>query len=202
MLNTKANYKSIEKEVSVIINQREKDRAKIETELQEERAALKKAEAEKARLLEGGSKEEFLKACDDLNRAENSVQYMEKRAEQLKEAHGVKTEDLRRIRQDIKAEQDNFTRKALKEILAAAEDLWSSVNEALAEQKRGSEIYETLLSLYKADRKPDQSDLSGLLLQPYGDIYGNNTIAGVRLNLERIKNFLARPEVKNFIEGK
>ena len=203
-MNTKSNYKTIEKETAVILNQREKDNRKTAAELQEERAKLEKAKEEKARILESGSKEEFLKACEEVSRAENAVQFMEKRAEQLKEAHGVKIQDLKRIKKDIKAEQDNFTRNALKEIRAAAETLQGLIEEALKEQERGTEIYKTLVSIYKEDTGANEAALSseGIGVEPYSDFYGFNTVAQIKGAADRVKANFDRPEVKELIEGK
>lgn len=203
-MNTKANYKSIEKEAAAIMNQREKDCRKTQGELQEERANLEKAKTEKARILESGSKEEFLKACEEVSRAENAVLYMEKRAEQLKEAHGIKVHDLKRIKKAIKAEQDSFTRAALAEIKTAVAEIWTFVEDTIKEQEKGSEVYSVLLSLYKDDTGAKEQELNseGIAAAPYSTFYGFNGVIQLKQNLEKVKAFFERPEVKEFIEGR
>ena len=202
MNNTvKADYKNIEKEVFRIVEKRGKAKDKLEKELSEQRATLQKARDQKTKALEG-TQEEYLKACENVTREENLLEYLEEKRKKLKRDYMINKEELLGIKREIKKEQDLISVNCLKTIKEEVSNLFNLCQETLKEQKRGSSLYEDLLNVYEEDCSPEEIrsiPSSSLKSEPYNCRYGLNYIVDVLREVEELSKVFNNPGIKGFI---
>lgn len=204
MLKSKADYKEIEKEVNKRIEKRNKDKSNIEAEIEKEKASLEAAKGNKQKMLETGTKEEYLSACEKVVRIENALEYLNAKEIQLKKSYKVTKADLERVKKAIVKEQDRVTREGLTEIKEALEKVLGLCNDVLSEQKTGDSIYKALLDSFKADSSAEEiGELTPKLLEEnYKNTYGLNLIGSLKGDTEKLytRNY-NKDAVKQFLNG-
>jgi len=206
MLKSKADYKEIEKEVNKRIEKRNKDKSNIEAEIEKEKASLEAAKDNKQKMLETGTKEEYLSACEKVVRIENALEYLNAKEIQLKKSYKVTKADLEKVKKAIVKEQDRVTREGLREIKEALEKVLGLCNDVLSEQKTGDSIYKALLDSFKADSSEEEIGelmaTSKLLEENYKNTYGLNFIGSLKGETEKLytRNY-NKDVVKQFLNG-
>lgn len=207
MLKSKADYKEIEKEVNKRIEKRNKDKSNIEAEIEKEKASLEAAKGNKQKMLETGTKEEYLSACEKVVRIENALEYLNAKEIQLKKSYKVTKADLERVKKAIVKEQDRVTREGLREIKEALEKVLGLCNDVLSEQKTGDSIYKALLDTFKADSTSEEigelQSFPGLLKEEYKNAYGFNFVSDLKFNIEKqYSNTYNRENIIKFLNEK
>ena len=203
MNNTKADYKNIEKEVLKMSETRNNNKAKVEKEISEQKASIDQAKKIKQKALETGTKEEYLRACENLVKEENSLEYLEEKAKQLTNNSKVSFEDLKRVKRTIKAEQDRTTKEGLKQLKGIFEDFEKLRSEILEEQRRGDSIYSNLLNMFKEDATPGEMNAltcnMELCSEHYSSIYGINLVSSLEREVNGLRNALNKTAISEFI---
>ena len=203
MNNTKADYKNIEKEVLKMVETRNNNKAKVEKEISEQKASIDQAKKIKQKALETGTKEEYLRSCENLVKEENSLEYLEEKAKQLINNSKVSFEDLKRVKRTIKAEQDRTTIEGLKQLKRIFEDFEKLRSEILEEQRRGDSVYLNLLNMFKEDATPGEINAltsnMELCSEHYSSIYGVNLVSSIEKEVNMLRNALNKTAISEFI---
>lgn len=204
-MKAKADYKSVEKELNKLIERRTSQIMKAEAELQEEKDKLNKAQENKQKMLESGTKEEYLSACSKVKSYEDSMEFLDAKFKAIKQNNKISVEDLKRIYGDITKEQHSITRAGLKEIREKAEELNRLCEAVFEEQNRGSDLYRNALDVFKEDASEGEfnalrAGVPYLVENKFSCRYGINFVAQLRIETDNLLKSINRPAINAYIE--
>lgn len=206
-MKTKADYRSIEKRLENIIENRSKGILKADQEIREEKEKLKKAIDKKNLILETGTKEDYLEACSREKKIEDSIEFLEAKKKSILMKNKVGIEDLKSFINDVNKEQHRITKSGLKEFIEKVDELRNLYNDITEDQNRGDALLNRVVLLFKEDTSEGEikalSSSTPYLLNPkFTCNYGYNYVFHLEKNLKGFEWTLNSPGIKEYLEGK
>lgn len=138
----KVDYTELEKAVKEKAGRYYTTLNQINKDLEARKAEQIEAQARKEFNLNNGTEDQYLKSCEDLDRINHSIEYLEQKKRKLVEACGISRESLTQIRQNKVNAQD----EALKRYLLQLEAVYKELNEVTEQFKKELEAGDNMLN--------------------------------------------------------
>ena len=145
----KVNYSELEKAVKEKAGRYYTTLEQISKDLEKRKAEQIEAQSSKEFYLNNGTEAQYLKSCEDLDRLNHSIEYLEQKQRKLVEACGINRESLIQIRQNKIKAQDEALKRYLLQLEAVYKDLNEITEQFKKELETGNDMFNELLQVWR-----------------------------------------------------
>lgn len=202
MKNIKSNYKTIFKDkADKIIRDIDTNKAKNMKELDIKIKQIDELTKKKKDLLDRGSEEEYIKAGEELARAELSKEFLENKLMNTEKAAGISRENLALIKAEKDKELKRLTVAMIQEVNKELAMLKDWLKEVKEEKDSINKIYEMLYQKYvQRYWKTTPENIKNSIANEIGPDYSLNYIDQTYSSIERVEKWINQPMIRDYIK--
>ncbi len=186
-------------------SRQKKELEKLNQDISEENSLISELEKRKKEALLSGNQEEFKKASEQLRSCNDSLEFYTRRRDSLKEVARVKEEEVLKVSESIRNEQNRLNKDSLKWLYEELRGIVSVLVEVNKELIEGDEVLFEIIQLYEKTTSEREAEETLQKISGYNSYlkkisYPERSISNLLDTLEGHLKFLEQEPMKKWIE--
>lgn len=202
MKTIKGNYKDTRNKVNEIISRLDQNKQKTAAEMEKAEAEKERAESKKAECLLNGDETGYIKASEELEKAEKRLTFLKETKGNIAAISGLTLENLEAIRKEIHKEEKRITAEGLQEVEKELLSIIEPLGEAWDQISEGERIYSQIYACFVNNASLEERKKVSTDSVKYGQTPAYTHLQGINYQLDRIIAFINQPYVKPAKEGR